>query len=297
MEQAKMEIKIEELNDTYVRFLLSGASPETANALRRVLLTEVPKMAIDKVEFHLGALHNPKDPEGKECESSSPLFDEIVAHRLGMVPIPTDLDIFVEPDKCVCKGEGCMNCQIVYKLECYGPVEVFSGDLESLGDPSLAVKDKLIPITRLGEGQGALIYAYAELGTAKKHAKWQGTSGVSYRHVPKVKIDPAKCDNGGTCIGVCPKDVFKSSEEGKVFVADERACILCNQCVKVCNANREVNGKRKPPAISIDKDESRFIFEFETDGSLTAKKTLLVALDILEKKFDAFREQVSSLEA
>jgi DNA-directed RNA polymerase subunit D len=105
--------------------------------------------------------------------------------------------------------------------------------------------------------------------------------------MPKVKIDASKCDNGGTCIGVCPKDVFKVESKGKVVVAEEKACILCNQCIKVC----------KTKAITLVAEEDKFIFEFETDGSLTAKKTLLVALDILEKKFDAFREQVSSLEA
>jgi DNA-directed RNA polymerase subunit D len=105
--------------------------------------------------------------------------------------------------------------------------------------------------------------------------------------MPKVKIDVAKCDNGGTCIGVCPKDVFKVEGKGAVMVAEEKACILCNQCLKVC----------KSKAITLGTEEGKFIFEFETDGSLTAKKTLLKALDILEKKFDGFREQVSSLEA
>ncbi|MEM2979526.1 MAG: DNA-directed RNA polymerase subunit D, partial [Methanomassiliicoccales archaeon] len=72
-----MEIKILELTETKAKFILSGANPEVANALRRCLISEIPKMAIDTVEFHLGPI---MDEEGNEYESVSPLFDEIIAH-------------------------------------------------------------------------------------------------------------------------------------------------------------------------------------------------------------------------
>jgi DNA-directed RNA polymerase subunit D len=51
-----MDIKILEMTDTKARFVISNATPEIANSLRRCLIAEVPKMAIETVEFHLGQI-------------------------------------------------------------------------------------------------------------------------------------------------------------------------------------------------------------------------------------------------
>ena len=277
-----MDVKIIEMTENQAKFLLSDANPEEANALRRVLISEVPKMAIETVEFHLGPI---RDEEGNEFESVSPLFDEIVSHRLGLVPIPSDPSLFVTKDKCTCAGEGCPSCTIMYSLNKKGPCDVYSGDLEPLGSEDYRVKDQLIPIVRLGAGQAILVYASAELGIGKKHAKWQATSGVGYKYLPSVRIDFAKCDQGGTCIDVCPKKVF-TKKEGKVSVENAAACTMCMACVEVC----------KTKAVKIEGDKTKFVFEFETDGSVTAKQALVKAFAILEQKFEDFRELVSTLE-
>lgn len=280
-----MDIKILEMTGTKGRFVVSNATPEIANSLRRALVAEVPKMAIETVEFHLGQIQGGADDENEEYESVSSLFDEIIAHRLGLVPIPTDPKLNVYKKDCPCGGEGCPQCTIMYKLDKKGPCDVYSGDLEPLGDPSLKVKDELVPIVRLGPRQAILAYAFAELGTGQRHAKWQATSGVGYKYAPKVKIDERKCDQGATCVSACPRHVF-SKEGSKVKVTSEDACMLCYSCVKAC----------KSKAIAVTGDENRFVFTFETDGSLTAAQTLQIALEILEKKFDEFRELVSALE-
>jgi len=280
-----MEIKIIEMTDTKGRFVISDASPEIANSLRRVLIAEVPKMAIETVEFHLGQIQGSTEDENEEYESVSPLFDEIVAHRLGLVPVPTDPQLHGFKKDCTCKGEGCPNCTIMYRLDKKGPCDVFSGDLEPLGDATLRVKDELIPIVRLGPRQAILAYAFAELGIGKTHAKFQVTNGVGYKYAPKVKIDASKCDNGATCIGVCPRKVF-GMNGNKVVVVDENDCMLCRACEKVCKTN----------AVTVEGDKTKFVFTFETDGSLTAAQTLESALKILEAKFEEFREAVSALE-
>jgi len=277
-----MHIKMLEEMETKAKFLVTDASPEKVNALRRALMLDVPKMAIDDVEFHLGSS---VDAEGNEYESISPVFDEIVAHRLGLVPIPTDLELFGYRDQCSCGGEGCPNCTIYYSLEKRGPCEVYSGDLSSLNGEAYRPKDELIPIVRLGERQGILAYAIAELGTGRKHAKWQATHGVGYKYFPMVTIDASKCDNGGSCIEVGPKRVMTFKDQ-KVQVVDNDACVLCEDCVKVCRTG----------AISIKWSENKFIFEFETDGSLSARMALVKALESLENTFDDFREKVASLE-
>jgi len=278
-----MDLKIVDISDTRAKFIMSGGRPDLANALRRALMTEVPKMAIETVEFHLGPI---RDEDGMEFESVSPLFDEIVAHRLGLVPVPTDPDLYTYKDQCGCGGEGCPNCTIMYSINKKGPGDVYSGDLEPLGSSELRVKDDLIPIVRLGPGQALLAYASAELGTMKRHAKWQVTSGAGYRYYPTIKIDPAKCDSGGSCVAQCPRDVL-AKKDGKIVVDDLESCTLCKACEDVCELN----------AIKVSGDDAKFLFEFETDGSLTARQALHQALKILEAKFETFREAVSELES
>ena len=73
-----MDIEILEMAERKAKFILKNSSPAMANALRRTLLSDIPKMAIDKVEFHLGPIMY----DDKEYESVTPLFDEIIAHRL-----------------------------------------------------------------------------------------------------------------------------------------------------------------------------------------------------------------------
>src|SRR2546430_2105435 len=115
-----------------MRLLIEETEPSYANARRRVLVSDVPKMAIEDVEFHLGPI---RAEDGKEYESVSPLFDEMIAHRLGLVPIPTDLGLYNRREDCpTCHGEGCPNCTIIYSVNKRGPGLVTSGDLEPIAE-------------------------------------------------------------------------------------------------------------------------------------------------------------------
>ena len=175
-----MKIKVLSKSDDAMQLLLEETEPSYANALRRVLVSDVPKMAIEDVEFHLGPI---RADDGKEYESVGPLFDEMIAHRLGLVPIPTDLALYNRREDCpTCHGEGCPNCTIIYSVNKRGPGVVTSADLEPIGDAKLRPKDSKIPIVKLGDGQAMLIYATAVLGSGKDHAKWQSTHGVGYRY-------------------------------------------------------------------------------------------------------------------
>src|SRR5439155_27200145 len=88
-----------------MRLLIEETEPSYANALRRVLVSDGPKMAIEDAEFHLGPI---RAGEGKEYESGGPLLDEMIAHRLGLVPSPTGLAGTNRGGDCpTCYGEGC----------------------------------------------------------------------------------------------------------------------------------------------------------------------------------------------
>ncbi len=278
-----MDIEIIEMAERKAKFILRNSSPAMANALRRTLLTDIPKMAIDKVEFHLGPIMY----DDKEYESVTPLFDEIIAHRLGMVPVPTDLQLFVPQSECTCGGEGCPNCSIIYSLNKIGPCTVLSGDLEPLGNPDLRVKDEFIPIVELTDGQAVLIYATAVMGTAKTHVKWQVCNGVGYSYMPGVQVDPSRAGDEDVreVADLCPKKVFEV-EDGRLVAKYPLRCSLCSTC-------RNHVGERG--GIEVTADDTSFLFKFETDGSLTAQQALDKALEVLAGEAQDFKAQLEAL--
>ena len=275
-----MDIKILEMEERKCRFILTNASPAKANALRRTLLTDIPKMAIDTVDFHLG----PIDVDGREFESITPLFDEIIAHRLGMVPVPTRPDGFEFnfKDECTCGGVGCPNCTFMYSLNKHGPCTVLSGDMMPVGSDSFRVCDPNIPIVELADRQSVLIYAHVVKGTARKHVKWQVANGVGYKYMPVIEIgnvmDPEEVAKK------CPKKVFEVVD-GKLKVVDGKLydCILCETCSETDSE------------VKLTSKDDEFVFTFETDGSLTAQQVLDEAVKILSDSAKDLGEKIVAL--
>src|SRR5688500_6963857 len=128
-----MKIEIREMSDRSAKLLIEGVHPYFVNALRRVLLAEVPKLAIDTVTFY---------------DNTSALFDEILAHRIGLMPVQTD------PSTLNMKGqvdaEGKPTYVVRFTLTKEGPCTVFSGDLEP-EDKKFTIVDPKIPIVELLE--------------------------------------------------------------------------------------------------------------------------------------------------
>jgi DNA-directed RNA polymerase subunit D len=140
---------------------LEGIDRSYANAVRRFCISEVPSMAIDDVVI---------------LENSSVLYDETLAHRLGMIPIRTHLDRYVLPEKCDCGSPlGCNKCRVLLVLDATGKEKVstiYSGDLVS-EDRDVRPVSETIPLIKLARGQTVKLEAYARLGRGKEHAKWQ----------------------------------------------------------------------------------------------------------------------------
>jgi len=276
-----MEVNFNEVTDDRLEMVISGVAPYFVNTIRRTLLTDVPKMAIEDVEFHLGPI---RDSSGKEFESVSSLFDEITSHRLGLIPIPTDLELFTFRSECKCNNEGCPSCTIMYTLNKKGPCTVYSGDLEPLSGPEFAIKDQLIPIMKLTEGQAPLIYATAIIGRGKDHAKWQAVSGAGFKPYPKVELKPRKSiTNPDDVAAHCPQKVF-SVKGGKLVIDKPETCNHCRTCEDMTKG-----------AITIEGDTTKYIFHFETDGSVDALTALSYSLKVLVDKFNEFRDAVADL--
>ncbi len=280
-----MEVSVTELQPRFVRLELNQASAAQANAIRRTLLADLPKLAIEAVEFHLGPIRD--EASGKDYDSSTSMFDEAVALRLGLLPIPTDLGQFRRKSECTCGGEGCAHCQVMYSIDKKGPCTVYAKDLVPLGDETLAILEPEVPIVRLGARQALLAYATAIVGTAREHAKWQVASSAGVSPYPHVKIQRhAGCTDA--CLkrvaASCPVNILEFSQ-GKLSCTNEPACILCHACEQACEHG----------SIHIEPDASRHFLQFETDGSLSAREALRVALKDLRRRFEELREAVQAI--
>ncbi|MBO4502264.1 MAG: DNA-directed RNA polymerase subunit D [Candidatus Methanomethylophilus sp.] len=278
-----MQIEIVEMEDRKAKFILRNSSPAMANALRRTMLQDIPKMAIDKVEFHLGPIMQ----DDKEYESVTSLFDEIIAHRLGLIPVPTN-DQFTFMKDCSCGGVGCPGCTIMYSLNKVGPGTVLSGDLMPLGDSTLKVKDEAIPIVELTDTQAVLIYATAVMGTAKQHVKWQAAFGVGYSYMPKLTI---KAEKAGVA------EVQEAAESYPGLFKVEGGKLVVDDIYRACTYGKAV--EQDPVlqnAVTVEWDDTAFVFKYETDGSLTARQVLDKAVEILEQKAEDIAAVVDDLQ-
>ena len=260
-----------EKDDRNMRLIIRGTDVPFMNALRRAVLADVPCMAIDEVVI---------------IENSSLLQDEIISHRLGLIPIKTDLDGYNLPEECPCKSEfGCNLCRVSLTLDVEakeGTRTVYSGELTSDNPDTVPVSDK-IPIAKLSKEQKLRLEAYARLGKGKKHAKWQPVSKCAYKYFPKIKIDNRRCDACGECVTICPRKVL-GKDGDKIEVRDLMACTLCQDCADVCPQN--------PPAIDVSWEKNAFIFTLESTGALTPKRAMTEAIKILDKQLKEFTTQI-----
>ncbi len=268
-----MEINILELQERYIRFEVKGITPAMANALRRTLINDIPKLAIHKVIFHHGQI---RDNEGNVYDSSTPLFDEIIAHRLGMVPLPTDLNMKFREDCDHPPDVGCPQCTVTYYVYKHGPAVVYSGDLIPAGDDRFRPVEQVIPIVKLKETEGILLDAEAIMGTAREHAKWQVTSGVAYKYHREIIVSKDESEYWEEVKAACPENVIYEDRDKIIFTDDTE----CKALAKIVSYDEH----------EVREDDSWYIFQFETDGSLSAKDTLDYALKRLSERFKKLRE-------
>ncbi|RLJ09563.1 MAG: DNA-directed RNA polymerase subunit D [Candidatus Aenigmatarchaeota archaeon] len=258
-----MKIKIVSKTDEKITFVLSGATPAFANALRRIMVSEVPTMAIEWVDFY---------------ENNSVFFDEMIAHRLGLIPLRFDPDKFNFTDECVCNGKGCPSCQVVFVIDKTGPCMVYSGDMKS-SNKDVQPIDPGFPIVELFPGQKLKLEAVAVLGRGKEHAKWQAAN-AAYQYYPVLKTKDVK--NPEKIKKKCPKGIL-SVKAGKLVLDDPIKCDLCRACAE------------QSEGVEIEGDPTRFIFRVETVSGLKPEEIVSKAAEILGKKAEEFKKELKKL--
>jgi DNA-directed RNA polymerase subunit D len=161
-----LSIEILQKEDERIVIKFSSVPRQYINAIRRLSISEVPTLSIDDVVI---------------LENSSVMHDEAIAHRLGLIPLRTDLKRFVMPHDCDCKSTlGCSKCRVLLVLDAEANEKTKVVTSEELLSEDEFVKpvSKDIPIIVLAPSQKLKFEAYARLGMGKDHAKWQPTSAA-----------------------------------------------------------------------------------------------------------------------
>lgn len=169
VEDLKSKMKVKETEDELI-LEFTKTHPTIVNSIRRVILNDVPVFAVEEVVFN---------------KNDSGLYDEVIAHRLGLVPLKTDFNNYNLRDECKCGGVGCALCEVNFSLQKQEPGFVYSGDMKS-DDPAITPVYENIPITKLIEEQNLEFTAKATLGKGRVHAKW--TPAHSYISENNEKI-------------------------------------------------------------------------------------------------------------
>ncbi len=234
--------------------------PAFANALRRIMISDVPSIAIENVSI---------------TENSSVIIDEMIVHRLALIPLITNLDTinnFNYSNMCDC-GDGCDKCSIIYSLNVVndtdGVMSVLSDYLTSSRTDIIVNKD--IEITRLAPGQSVNLKARAVKGRGKMHSKWSVSAGSSYHF--EQKITGTEGVDIEELIEACPTGVFSASG------IDSSKCISCDSC--------------KPFGVLVEPNESKIFFRVETTGVLTPEELVISSCEILENILQTFLRDIT----
>ncbi|KAF8693947.1 hypothetical protein HU200_038592 [Digitaria exilis] len=297
-------VKIRELKDDYAKFELRDTDASMANALRRVMIAEVPTVAIDLVEIEV---------------NSSVLNDEFIAHRLGLIPLTSAaaMQMRFSRDCDACDGDGsCEYCSVEFNLSARATdsdqtLEVTSNDLRS-ADPKVCPVDQArayqqalssgdydpnagdqrgILIVKLRRGQELRLRAIARKGIGKDHAKWSPAATVTFMYEPDIRIneelmDTLTLDEKRSWVESSPTKVFELDPvTQQVTVSDAEAYTYDEEVIKAAEA------MGKPGLVEINAKEDSFIFTVETTGAITAYELIMNAITVLRQKLDAVRLQ------
>ena len=207
-----------------------------ANAVRRYV-DQIPILAVDEVEI---------------SKNDSPLYDETVAHRIGMVPLKMDKTISdesVEQLTLVAKKEG-----IIYSEELKGRISPVYGK---------------IPLTILKKGQELEILATAKMGKGSTHSKFS-PGFMFYRNSVNVKIDK---DCLKEVVNTCPQKIL-IAKDGKIIVTDELKCDMCESCTDFCRTQ----GKNSIELIPTNE----LIITVEAFGQIPEEDIFVKAIETLK---------------
>ncbi|MDC0047405.1 DNA-directed RNA polymerase subunit D [Euryarchaeota archaeon] len=292
-----VKVTIIEESDDKIKILLADTDRALVNSIRRSLISDTPKMAIETVRFEMGTI----EQEDQVWETTGPLPDEVIAQRLAMIPIPTRHEEFHFQHECpncaelVEEDRGCPMCTMIYTCKAFGSKEgtmVTAKDLNYLGDSSLEIPElyKSIAITKLFNGQMVEFYATAIMGRGRDHAKWSPACGVAFepRKIGIINNKTKAKILWDLKLGITAKD-FSDGKLEDYFKVEE----LKSQLHHVGEGTEESRDFKD--AITLEDIPGEFVLSFETDGSMTPRTAFNMAVKELAGKFNIIEQDTKAV--
>ena len=296
-----VKTKVIEESDEKIRILLTDTDRSFVNSIRRSLISDTPKMAIDTVRFELGTI----EMDDEVWETNGPIPDEMIAQRLAMLPIPTRHDEFYFQDSCpncselVVEDRGCPLCTMLFTCKSFGSEEgrmVTAGDMNFLGEERLSIPEKYhtIPITKLFRGQMIEFYATAVMGRGRDHAKWSPVCGIAFtpRYIGVINIMSRAKVLWDLGLTITAKD-FDSKKVGARLEDIDKVAQLIDDLHHVGEGTEE--SREFKDAITLEEVPREFILSFETDGSMTARVAFEKAIEELSGRFGNIEEDFKAV--
>ena len=256
------EVQFVDRSERSARFAVRPITPAFANGIRRAMIADVPTFSVDTVRF---------------IENSSVMFDEQIALRLGLVPLTTPPGEFE-------RGE-----EVTLSLDVEGPDTAYSGDIVS-SDDMVQPADENIPIIDLKEGQRLEFEADAALDVGQEHAKHQGGVAVGYRHLQRVEVVGEKGefddDNPHILRGV----IEEQAAEHAVGADGEEPAD--GELVATERFDNDLTNRYPGKELDVVDVDEAFVFDVETDGSLSADDLVVEAINSIEDRAAELKETV-----
>jgi len=314
------KVEILSITSSEIRFVLSETDTSMANTLRRIMIAEIPVLAIDLIEFH---------------ENTTVLVDEYIAHRLGLIPIRYQASdslrggdcngAFLPHRECVCY-ERCPRCSIDFELDVdFNEANVTRPEAERMLSLTVTSKDlksnnecvapahflneeeqdeahdEGISIVKIGPGQRLKLKAVARMGIAKEHAKWCAVAVATYRFWPDITFNEEQVasltmDQKLELVECCPDRILQLDEVTGKLSAVENAheYATFTEDLRVC---QDMMKKRPEDEdfVKVIQSTDKFIFSVESTGGMDAEDILISSLKVLKDRLNYLAQEVENL--
>jgi DNA-directed RNA polymerase subunit D len=254
-----MKLQLISSEGLVAKYSVEGSSPAWINSIRRFSQDYVPTLAFEDLEI---------------SQNASALYDDIVAHRIGLIPLTTDLSSY----SLVAEGEevSAMN-SVLLSLKVNKAGYVLSGEFESK-DPKVKPAFDDIQVSYLLENQELELTGLAVMGQGINHVKWNPCNAF-YTYEPIVKVNNASKDLKAN-IGKYPPAVVEGDK------INEKA-INTPALIDACDGISD--------AVTISYNDKNFIFTVESFGQHSPNVILGEAVVQFNKQLDELKSLVKDI--
>ncbi|XP_054261154.1 DNA-directed RNA polymerases I and III subunit RPAC1-like isoform X2 [Macrosteles quadrilineatus] len=296
-----LQINIVRYDDRELEFDLIGVHTSLANAFRRILLSEVPSMAIEKVLIY---------------NNTSLLQDEVLAHRLGLIPLKADCRLFEYKPEVDAEPTDQDTLKFELKIKCtrnansgkdstrvddlYQNHNVYSKHIKWIPVGSQndlfknvdvgPVHDDIL-IAKMRPGHEINLQMLAVKGIGKDHAKFSPVATASYRLLPTLQltqeVEGELALKLQSCFSPGVISVVEDQKGRKFAKVDNPRYDTCSRNVFRFNDLKD--------SVVMGREGDHFIFTVESVGALKPDELFLEAVKVLKNKCRVLLQQIDNV--